>query len=136
MRGDVKFIADRVESHFPPHPTGHGVGQALFEQAIYDDQGHLLTANLTEYAIPRASDLPEFNIDRTVTPTQHNPLGAKGAGELGAVGAAAAIGNAVVDALSDLGVKHVDMPYTPEKLWRPLQANSHQSPAPSNAGSA
>ena len=52
----------------------HGVGQALFERAIYDDQGHLLTANLTDYAIPRASDLPEFNIGRMVTPTQHNPL--------------------------------------------------------------
>ena len=114
----------------------HGVGQALFERAIYDDQGHLMTANLTEYAIPRATDLPEFNIDRTVTPTQHNPLGAKGAGEIGAVGAAAAIGNAVVDALSDLGVKHVDMPYTPEKLWRILQENGHRSPARSNGGGA
>ena len=114
----------------------HGVGQALFERAIYDDQGHLLTANLTEYAIPRASDLPEFNIDRTVTPTPHNPLGAKGAGEIGAVGAAAAIGNAVVDALSDLGVKHVDMPYTPEKLWRILQENGHHAPARSTRGGA
>ena len=114
----------------------HGVGQALFERAIYDDQGHLMTANLTEYAIPRATDLPEFNIDRTVTPTQHNPLGAKGAGEIGAVGAAAAIGNAVVDALSDLGVKHVDMPYTPEKLWRILQENGHRAPDRSNGGGA
>jgi carbon-monoxide dehydrogenase large subunit len=70
------------------------------------------------------------------TPTQHNPLGAKGAGEVGAVGAAAAIGNAVVDALSDLGVKHVDMPYTPEKLWRILRKNGQHSPARSNGGAA
>ncbi len=96
----------------------HGVGQALMEEAIFDDEGHLVTGSLMEYALPRSTDLPNFDVDRIVTPTPHNSLGAKGAGEIGTVGAAAAIGNAVVNALSDLGVQHIDMPYTPEKIWR------------------
>jgi carbon-monoxide dehydrogenase large subunit len=98
----------------------HGVGQALLERAIFDQDGHLLTDSFMDYALPRATDLPNFELDRIVSPTPHNPLGAKGAGELGAVGAAAAIGNAVCDALADLGVKHIDMPYTAEKIWRLL----------------
>jgi carbon-monoxide dehydrogenase large subunit len=103
----------------------HGVGQALFEHAVYDSDGHLLTANLDEYALPRASHLPVFQVERTVTPTPHNPLGAKGAGEIGTVGAAAAIGNAVCNALADLGVRHIDMPFVAEKVWRVMHDAGH-----------
>jgi carbon-monoxide dehydrogenase large subunit len=103
----------------------HGVGQALFERAVYDEDGHLLTANLNSYAIPRARHLPAFDIDRTVTPTPHNPLGAKGAGEVGTIGAAAAIGNAVCNALGDLGVSHMDMPFVAEKVWRTMRDADH-----------
>jgi carbon-monoxide dehydrogenase large subunit len=95
----------------------HGVGQAFMEEAIYDDKGHLITDNLMEYAMPRANELPSFETDRTVTPTPHNKIGAKGVGELGTIGATAAISNAVCDALSDLGIKHIDIPLTPEKVY-------------------
>jgi carbon-monoxide dehydrogenase large subunit len=110
-----------VEGQFQGSIT-HGVGQALMEQAIYDDQGQLLTNSFLTYAIPRASDLPNYRIERTVTPTMHNALGAKGAGEIGTEASAASIGNAVCDALADLGIKHLDMPFTAEKIWRAMQA--------------
>ncbi|MFC1430168.1 xanthine dehydrogenase family protein molybdopterin-binding subunit [Streptacidiphilus sp. N1-3] len=98
----------------------HGLGQALMEHAVYDEEGILVTADLRNYALPRAADVPFFQLDRTVTPTPHNVLGAKGAGEIATVPPAAALVNAVVDALSDLGVQHIDMPITPEKVWRRL----------------
>ncbi len=99
----------------------HGFGQALLEHAVYDDSGHLLTANLRQYAMPRATHLPNFELDRTVTPTPVNKLGAKAAGEVGAISPTAAIANAVCNALADLGVKHIDMPITPEKVWRTMR---------------
>jgi carbon-monoxide dehydrogenase large subunit len=99
----------------------HAIGQACMEQAIYDRQGHLLTNSFQTYAIPRAADLPRYELDRTVTPTPHNKLGAKGAGEIATVPPAAAIVNAVCDALSYLGVKHIDMPLTPEKVWQTIR---------------
>jgi len=95
-----------------------GVGQALFEEVLYDETGQPTTSTLGDYALPRAADFPEFELDRTVTPTPRNPLGAKGIGEAGTIGSTPAIVNAVVDALSHLGVNHVDMPTTPEKVWR------------------
>src|SRR4029079_11373396 len=98
----------------------HGLGQALMEAAQYDEEGRLLTSDLRSYALPRALDAPFFKLDKTVTPSPHNPLGAKGAGEIATVPPAAAVTNAVVDALSDLGVRHIDMPITPEKVWRLL----------------
>ena len=101
-----------------------GVGQALFEGAVYDRDGLLLTGDLTNYAIPRATDMPSFELDRTVTPTPLNPLGAKGAGDVANPAVPPAIVNAVCDALSDLGVKDVEMPVTAEKVWRLL----HQAP--------
>jgi carbon-monoxide dehydrogenase large subunit len=97
-----------------------GVGQALFEEVLYDSGGQLVTSTLGDYALPRAIDFPEFELDRTVTPTSRNPLGAKGIGEAGTIGSTPAIVNAVVDALSHLGVTHVDMPTKPEKIWRIL----------------
>jgi carbon-monoxide dehydrogenase large subunit len=98
----------------------HGVGQALMEEARYDAQGHLLTDDLRTYAIPRATDAPFFVLDRTVTPSPHNPLGVKGAGEIATVPAAAAVSNAVCNALAAFGIRHVGMPITAEKIWAAL----------------
>jgi len=98
-----------------------GIGQALFEEVTYGEDGQLLTGTLAEYVLPRADDLIDFTLDRTETPTSLNPLGAKGVGELSTISSPAAIMNAVVDALAPVGVTHVDMPATPEKLWRALR---------------
>ncbi len=98
-----------------------GVGQALFEEVVYDaESGQLATSTLGDYPLPRAADFPEFELDRTVTPTPRNPLGAKGIGEAGTIGSTPAIVNAVVDALSHLGVTNLDMPARPERIWRVL----------------
>jgi carbon-monoxide dehydrogenase large subunit len=105
----------------------HGIGQALMEEARYDDEGHLLTDDLRAYALPRAPDVPFFLLDRTVTPSPHNPLGVKGAGEIATVPAAAAVSNAICNALAPLGVRHVDMPITPEKVWRALHEGASSS---------
>jgi aerobic carbon-monoxide dehydrogenase large subunit len=99
-----------------------GVGQALFEEVLYDESGQLTTSTLGDYALPRAADFPEFELDRTVTPTPRNPLGAKGIGEAGTIGSTPAIINAVVDALAPFGITHLDMPATPEKIWRAINA--------------
>lgn len=99
-----------------------GIAQALYEGAVYADNGELLTATMNDYAIPKASMLPTYELDRTVTTTTVNPMGAKGAGEAGTIGSTPAVANAVVDALSHLGVKHLDMPYTPERVWRAMNS--------------
>jgi aerobic carbon-monoxide dehydrogenase large subunit len=98
-----------------------GLGQALLERIAYGEDGQLLTGTFMEYAIPRADDMPELVVDRTVTPSPLNPLGVKGVGEGSACVAPPAIVNAVVDALSPFGIQHVDMPLTAEKIWRALQ---------------
>ncbi|MBI3268980.1 MAG: xanthine dehydrogenase family protein molybdopterin-binding subunit [Planctomycetes bacterium] len=98
------------------------LGQALFEEAVYDEGGQLVTGTFMDYALPRAHDCPRFETDRTETPTDVNPLGVKGVGEAGTIGATPAIVNAVVDALEPFGVRHVDMPLRPEKIWRLIQA--------------
>ena len=95
-----------------------GIGQAMIEEAVYSDDGQLLTGSFMDYAMPRATDFPRFEMHSTVTPTPVNPLGAKGVGEAGTLGSTPSIVNAAVDALSGLGVKHVDMMLRPEKLWR------------------
>jgi len=94
-----------------------GLGQALYEQAVYDDDGQLITGELMDYAIPKASMIPWIESSHTVTPSPVNPLGVKGVGEAGTIGCSPAVVNSVVDALSHLGVRHIDMPMTPEKLW-------------------
>ncbi|PYS66140.1 MAG: carbon monoxide dehydrogenase [Acidobacteria bacterium] len=94
------------------------IGQALYEEVVYDEQGQLVTGELMDYALPKASQLPWFETDRTETPSPVNPLGVKGVGEAGTIGATPAIVNAIVDALSSYGVKHVDMPVRPEAVWR------------------
>jgi carbon-monoxide dehydrogenase large subunit len=101
--------------------VAQGLGQALFEHAIYDDNGQLVTGELTDYAIPRAHNMPWIESSHTETPSPVNPLGVKGVGEAGTIGCSPAVVNAVVDALSHLGVRHIDMPLTPEKIWKLVQ---------------
>ena len=98
-----------------------GIGQAMFEEAIYDADGNMLTGSLLDYLLPTAADLPSFDLSRTVTPTPVNPLGVKGIGEAGTIGSAHTIVNAVVDALTPMGVKHVDMPVRPKRVWQAMQ---------------
>jgi carbon-monoxide dehydrogenase large subunit len=97
-----------------------GIGQALLEGAVFDENGQLKTGSYMDYCMPRADDLPSFKVTTTVTPCTHNPLGVKGCGEAGAIGAPPAIINAICDALRDYGVDHIDMPATPEKVWRAI----------------
>ncbi len=99
---------------------GHSIGQALFERTVYDENGQLLTGEFMDYAMPRAKDIPEYLMDSTVTPSPSNPMGIKGVGEAGTIGATPAIANAVMDALSPLGIRHLDLPLTPEKIWRAI----------------
>ncbi len=98
-----------------------GVAQALHEEVVYDENGQLLTGSLMDYALPRAHDFPEFELDRTVTPSPVNPLGVKGVGEAGTIGSTPAVVNAVVDALAPFGVTHIDMPVRSEKVWKILK---------------
>lgn len=99
-----------------------GVGQALFEGAVYDDSGQPIAGTYMDYTLPRADDLPSFEVDRTVTPCPHNPLGVKGAGEAGTIASTACVVNAVTDALWHEGVRDIRMPMTPERVWRALHA--------------
>ena len=101
--------------------VAQGIAQALLEEVRYDESGQPLTSTLMDYLVPAATELPNYELSHTYTPTPSNPLGAKGLGESGAVGSTPAVINAVVDALSHLGVTHIDMPATPEKVWRALQ---------------
>ena len=104
-----------------------GIGQALIEEVAYGADGQPLTASFMDYALPRASDFPRFELGATVTPTPVNPLGAKGVGEAGTIGSTPCIVNAAVDALSPFGVRHVDMLLRPEKLWRLMQGGGGAS---------
>jgi carbon-monoxide dehydrogenase large subunit len=98
--------------------VAQGLGQALWEQAVYDDNGQLITGEYMDYAMPRAHMMPWVESDHTITPSPVNPLGVKGVGEAGTIGCSPAVVNSVVDALSPLGVRHLDMPLTPEKIWK------------------
>jgi carbon-monoxide dehydrogenase large subunit len=101
--------------------VAQGLGQALWEQAVYDDNGQLVTGELTDYALPKAHQMPWIEDSHTETPSPTNPLGVKGVGEAGTIGCSPAVVNSVVDALSTLGVRHIDMPLTPEKIWNLIQ---------------
>jgi carbon-monoxide dehydrogenase large subunit len=101
-----------------------GIGQALFERAVYDEVGNLVTGSLTEYAVPRADLLPSFECHRTETPTPLNALGVKGVGEAATIGSTPAVVNAIVDALAHMGVRHIDTPVTPEKVWAILNGKT------------
>jgi aerobic carbon-monoxide dehydrogenase large subunit len=99
-----------------------GIGQALLEEAVYGDDGQLVAGSYMSYTMPRASDLPSFKVGNHVTACTHNVTGIKGVGEVGAIGVPPAVINAVLDALAPLGVTHIDMPATPEKVWRAIRA--------------
>jgi carbon-monoxide dehydrogenase large subunit len=97
-----------------------GIAQALFEEVVFDDLGTPLTTNLATYLMPAATELPAFTTVRTETPTPLNPLGAKGIGESATIGSTPAVLNAAVDALAHLGVRHLDVPLSPERVWRAI----------------
>jgi carbon-monoxide dehydrogenase large subunit len=107
-----------------------GVGQALWEEAVYDGNGQLLTGSLTDYAIPRADVLPDIEVLSTVTPSPHHPLGVKGIGEAGTIASTATVYNAVMDALQPFGVESLQMPLTPERVWRAIAATARRPERP------
>jgi carbon-monoxide dehydrogenase large subunit len=99
----------------------HGLGNGLMEEAIYDEEtGQLLSGTLMDYALPRAGDVPAFTVETIATPSPNNFMGFKGVGELPTNGAPAAVGNAVLDALHPLGIRHIDMPLTAHKIWKAI----------------
>jgi carbon-monoxide dehydrogenase large subunit len=100
-----------------------GIGQALYEQVVYDEAGQLVSGSLMDYVIPKAEQLPEYHCQKMETPTKANPLGVKGVGEAGTIGATPAVVNAVLDALEPFGVRNLDMPLKPEKIWKVLRSN-------------
>src|ERR1041385_353088 len=128
--GDIKFLryvavddCGKVINPMLVDGQIHGgivqsIGQAMYEEVVYDESGQLVTGTLMDYAVPRASHIPEFELDRTETPTPVNPLGVKGVGEAGTIGSTPAIVGAIVDALAPFGVRHLDMPIKPENVWR------------------
>lgn len=130
----LKYVAvddcGRVLNHYLVEAQIHGglaqgIGQALFEEVLYDNDGQLLSGTLMDYALPIAQELPNFVTDLIETPSPTNPLGAKGVGEAGCIGGPPAIVNAVLDALSPLGIRSIDMPLRPEKIWAQIQAAQH-----------
>ena len=98
-----------------------GIAQALYEEAVYDEDGNLVTGTMVDYLIPGAPEIPTMTLDRTETPSPTNPLGVKGIGESGTIGSSPAVVNAVIDAVSHLGVKHIDMPASPMRVWQAIQ---------------
>ena len=101
--------------------VAQGIGQALYEHAIYDEGGNLITGSMMDYTVPNATQIPSIETERTETPCPHNFTGAKGVGETGTIASSQAVVNAVVDALASLGIRHIDMPLTPERVWRAMQ---------------
>jgi aerobic carbon-monoxide dehydrogenase large subunit len=101
--------------------VAHAIGQALYEQVVYDENGQLVTGTFVDYALPTAAELPAFETDRTETPSPVNTLGVKGVGEAGTIAATPAVAAAVLDALEPLGVTQLDMPMTPLRVWQAIQ---------------
>jgi carbon-monoxide dehydrogenase large subunit len=99
-----------------------GIAQALFEEAVYDESGTLITGTLADYLMPGAADLPHFTTDRTETPSTTNPLGVKGVGEAGTIASTPAVVNAIIDAVRHLGVTDIEMPCSPQRVWRAVQS--------------
>jgi aerobic carbon-monoxide dehydrogenase large subunit len=102
--------------------VAHSIGQALYEQVVYDEDGQLVTGTFVDYALPTANEVPTFETDRTETPSPTNTLGVKGVGEAGTIAGTATVTNAVIDALRPLGVTYLDMPFTPMRVWQAIQA--------------
>jgi aerobic carbon-monoxide dehydrogenase large subunit len=107
-----------------------GMGQAMWEEFVYNEDGQALTGTLMDYAMPKAHHLPEFTLDRTVTPSPSNPMGVKGVGEAGTIGSTPCIVNAVCDALAPLGVRHIEMPLKPERVWNAIRQAQSQPKVP------
>jgi carbon-monoxide dehydrogenase large subunit len=134
--GDIKFLryvavddCGKVINPMLVDGQVHGgivqsIGQAMYEEVVYDEQGQLVTGTLMDYAVPKAAMIPWMTLDRTETPSPVNPMGVKGVGEAGTIGATPAIVNAVVDALAPFGVRHIDMPLKPEKIWQIVNRQS------------
>ncbi len=121
---DVGRVMNRLLCEGQIHGgVAQGVGQALMERVVFDDAGQLVTGSFQDYAMPRADDLPEFSSELTEVPATTNPLGVKGAGEAGATGAPPAVIGAVLDALKPLGIEHLDMPATPDRVWAAIKAH-------------
>jgi len=99
-----------------------GAAQAMLEEVVYDADGNPLTASFADYSFVSATEVPSFELADMETPTTYNPLGAKGIGEAGTIGSTPAVQNAIIDALAHLGVRHIDMPATPQRIWEALQA--------------
>ncbi len=106
-----------------------GIAQALYEEIVYDESGQLVTGSLMDYAVPKSEYLPMFENDRTETPSPLNPLGAKGIGELATIGSTPAVANAVIDALAPFGIRHLDIPLKPERIWQAIQDAGGRTPA-------
>jgi aerobic carbon-monoxide dehydrogenase large subunit len=104
-----------------------GIAQALYEEVVYDEGGQLITATLMDYAVPKADMLPRYELASTVTPSPLNPLGVKGVGEAGTIGSTPCVVNAVLDALAPFGIRQIDMPLRPEKIWRAIKAANKSS---------
>jgi carbon-monoxide dehydrogenase large subunit len=104
-----------------------GAAQALCEEVIYDADGNPLTATFADYAVLSPTEVPSFELADMATPTTYNPLGAKGIGEAGTIGATPAVQNAVIDAVAHLGVRHIDMPTTPRRVWQALRSASERA---------
>ncbi len=116
--------------------VAQGIGQALYEHAIYDDNGNLVTGSMLDYAVPNPTQIPVIETARTETPCPHNGTGIKGVGETGTIASSQAVVNAVVDALAPLGVRHIDMPLTPERVWRAIRDAQGQRGQANSAPSA
>jgi carbon-monoxide dehydrogenase large subunit len=101
--------------------VAQGIGQALMESVRYDETGQPVTGSLMDYALPRAEDIPSMSVGDHPVPAKSNPLGTKGCGEAGCAGSLSTVVNAVIDALAEFGIKHIDMPLTPERVWRAIQ---------------
>jgi len=139
--GEIKFrryvavddcgnIINMLTVHGQVHGgIAQGLGQALYEEVVYDENGQLVTGSFMDYCVPKAHQLPKFELDYTVTPTNVNPLGAKGVGEAGTIGSTPAMVNAVVDAFAHLGVRNIDMPLKPEKIWKVIQEYGPKRPS-------
>ena len=104
-----------------------GIGQALWEGAVYDENGQLLTGSMLDYALPRADRLPDIEVLSTVTPSPHHPIGVKGIGEAGTIASTSAVYNAVIDAMAPFGVETIRMPMTPERVYTAIQSGQGSS---------
>jgi aerobic carbon-monoxide dehydrogenase large subunit len=100
--------------------VAQGIAEAMYEEAIYDDNGVLVTGNMSTYRVPSAAELPTFTLDRTVTPSSTNPMGVKGIGEAGTIAAPPAVVNAVADAVQAVGVDFIDLPVSAERVWQAI----------------